>query len=172
MTGGLPLMARLPQWLVYGAATVGGTGYMGRAPGTNGSLVGTVFAAFVVLPLPAPWQAAVIVPLILLAWLFCDEAERRMGVRDPGCIVLDEFAAMPLVFLGINSALDPVRLFVVLLAGFALFRFFDILKPLGIRKLQVLPGGLGVLVDDLAAGLAACASLHLLIWLARMGSWN
>jgi phosphatidylglycerophosphatase A len=89
-------------------------------------------------------------------------------VRDPGCIVLDEFAAMPLVFLGTDGLVTPERLPVLLFAGFALFRFFDILKPLGIRRLQDLPGGLGVLVDDLAAALAACGTLHALIWAAKV----
>lgn len=52
-----------------------------------------------------------------------------------------------------------------LLAGFALFRFFDIAKPWGIARLQRLPGGWGVVVDDLAAALATCATLHLGVWL-------
>jgi phosphatidylglycerophosphatase A len=53
----------------------------------------------------------------------------------------------------------------VLLAGFALFRLFDITKPLGIARLQNLPGGWGVVIDDTAAALAACATLHAVVWL-------
>jgi len=51
----------------------------------------------------------------------------------------------------------------VLILGFVLFRFFDILKPLGIKKLQNLSGGIGCVADDLAAGLAACVCLHLIL---------
>jgi phosphatidylglycerophosphatase A len=51
------------------------------------------------------------------------------------------------------------------LAGFGLFRFYDILKPLGIRRLQDWPAGWGVVVDDAAAALATCATLHLGAWL-------
>jgi phosphatidylglycerophosphatase A len=53
----------------------------------------------------------------------------------------------------------------VVLAGFGLFRFFDILKPLGISRLQNWPGGWGIVADDFAAALAACGALHLGAWL-------
>ena len=78
---------------------------------------------------------------------------------------MDEFVAQPLVFMGIQWG-SPVHLFdtrtlLVLACGFALFRFFDILKPLGIGRLQSIPGGTGVVADDLAAALAA----GLVLWL-------
>jgi phosphatidylglycerophosphatase A len=58
-----------------------------------------------------------------------------------------------------------MRAWAALGAGFALFRFFDIVKPLGIKRLQHLPGGWGVVVDDVVAALAACATLHGGVWL-------
>jgi len=58
----------------------------------------------------------------------------------------------------------PAPAWVVFLAGFALFRFFDILKPLGIGRLQELPAGWGVVMDDVAAALAACGVLHAAQW--------
>jgi phosphatidylglycerophosphatase A len=73
--------------------------------------------------------------------------------------------AIPLCFLGWPALVAVVPVWVALLAGFALFRLFDIAKPLGIARLQRLPGGWGVVVDDLAAALAACATLHLGVWL-------
>ena len=170
MDRGLPIVRSAPRWLVLAVASVGGVGYARHAPGTWGSAVGALFYAAVLLPMPTQWQALAICLIIFAAWAFCDEAERRTGQHDPGWIVLDEFAAMPLVFIGIDSVAQPLRLPVLLFAGFALFRFFDVLKPLGIRRLQALPGGLGVLVDDLAAGLAACASLHLLMAIARIAT--
>jgi phosphatidylglycerophosphatase A len=99
----------------------------------------------------------------------CGEAEFRLGRKDPGEVILDEFVVMPLCYLGFHfpDIAGAVPKIVVLLGGFAFFRLFDILKPFGIRRLQDLPGGWGVVIDDVAAALAACASLHLahLLWL-------
>jgi phosphatidylglycerophosphatase A len=103
----------------------------------------------------------------------CGEAEFRLARKGPGEVILDEFVVMPLCFLGWRLlAVAPAGAghwpkWAVILTGFALFRFFDILKPLGIRKLQDLPGGWGVVVDDVAAALASCATMHLanFIWL-------
>ena len=66
----------------------------------------------------------------------------------------------PLCFLGWGALAATWPAWAAGLAGFALFRLFDIAKPLGIRRLQDLPGGWGVVVDDVAAALAACATLH------------
>ena len=88
----------------------------------------------------------------------------RQGTQFP----LDEFAVMPLCFLGWPGLLHPLPMWGVMLAGFALFRLFDITKPLGINKLQNLPGGWGVVIDDVAAALAACATLHLAVWAWRV----
>jgi phosphatidylglycerophosphatase A len=86
-------------------------------------------------------------------------------------VILDEFTAMPLCFLGwpalagmLPSWAAPWAVFV---AGFLLFRLFDITKPLGIHKLQDLPGGWGIVVDDVAAALATCAVLHGAAWAGK-----
>src|SRR5207247_230169 len=78
-----------------------------------------------------------------------DRAERALGVKDPGAIVIDEVAGMTL------SVLALPRTPLVLLLAFVLFRVFDIVKPPPARQAQALPGGFGVLVDDLVAGLYA-----------------
>ncbi len=101
--------------------------------------------------------------LTYLAVAICDTAERRLQMRDPGMIVLDEVIAVPLVFLGMNEYFAQYEGWMLLLAGFVLFRIFDIAKPFGISKLQNLPGGLGCVVDDLAAGVASCIVLHLIL---------
>ena len=72
---------------------------------------------------------------------------------------------MPLCFLGWRGLVGPWPPWAVFLAGLALFRLFDIWKPLGIRRLQDLPGGWGVVVDDIAAALATCAVMQLTRWL-------
>jgi phosphatidylglycerophosphatase A len=101
-----------------------------------------------------------------LAVAICDAAEKHLQMRDPGMIVLDEVVAVPLVFIGMSGSSGLIAQhggWPILLAGFVLFRVFDILKPFGISRLQNLPGGLGCVADDLAAGLAAAVSLHLIL---------
>jgi phosphatidylglycerophosphatase A len=102
-----------------------------------------------------------------LAIAICDAAERRLQMCDPGMIILDEFIAVPLVFLGMGGHDGLIAQnggWPVLLAGFVLFRIFDIAKPFGISRLQSYPGGIGCVVDDLAAALASCITLHLLLY--------
>ena len=157
----------LPTTMVLAFATLGPVGRMRKAPGTWGSLAGllyfTVFfhglGIFGILFFSAVGA--------YLAVAMCGEAEFRLAQRDPGSVVLDEFVAMPLCFIGwpslaglLPSWAAPWSLFI---GGFVLFRLFDILKPFGISRLQALPDGWGVVADDLAAALAACASLHLIV---------
>jgi phosphatidylglycerophosphatase A len=100
-----------------------------------------------------------------VAVALCGEAEIRLGKGDPGEVILDEFVAMPLCFLGWPALVAVMPTWAALVAGFAVFRLFDIAKPFGISRLQRLPGGWGVVIDDLAAALAACAVLHGGVWL-------
>lgn len=155
--------AHLSTRIVVGAATLGPMGRWGRAPGTNGSLAGLLFFATV---LPRFEAIALVALTIVLGWLavgLCGEAERRLASKDPGFVILDEFVAMPLCFLGWQELAVIVPGWTLLLGGFALFRLFDIWKPLGIRKLQELPGGWGVVADDLAAAALSCVVLHLAV---------
>lgn len=140
-------------------ATVGGVGYLPKVPGTYGSLVGLFIP--ICLQKAISFEAYTLglgVGVLLAIWC-CHVAERLMGHKDPSAVVLDEAIAMPFCFLGVQS-FGPAGWFWLL--GFGLFRFFDIIKPLGIKKLQRLPGGLGVVVDDLAAALCVNACLRVL----------
>src|SRR5690606_26348032 len=121
MRDGYALMKFLPTWCVNGAATVGGVGYLGPMPGTNGTLAGVLFYWLLLHGQPLWLQLIAATVLLVLAWLFCDEADRRMIGRDPGKLVLDEFAVLPLVFLGF-SHLQGNRLWILLITGFVLFR--------------------------------------------------
>ncbi len=145
-------------------ATLGMLGYRMPAPGTWGSLLGVFFYQVVFHPFPWFWQLLFLTVGIFLAIGLCDKAEQTIGRRDPREIILDEFSAMPLCFIGTRGLAPEINYGWVLLLGFLLFRFFDIAKPLGIQKLQQLPGGWGIVIDDLGAALATWISLQLLLF--------
>lgn len=156
-------LRQLPDRFVIGLCTCGPVGYWGRAPGTNGTLLG--LGLYTVLFFQAGIMASALLILLLvgLAVLMCDEGERRLQKRDPGEIILDEVVAIPVCFLGLapNMAASG-HVWIYMVAGFALFRFYDILKPFGINRLQRYPGGVGVVLDDLAAAVAVNLTLRLL----------
>ncbi len=158
------LFALLPDRFVLTAATLGPIGTRLPAPGTFGSLAGVALAMLYV-PFAHPILSLVLTGLLVtFAIPVCGEAEIRLGARDPGEIILDEVVAVPLVFIGIFPLPEATPGWTFILAGFFLFRFFDILKPLGISRLQSLPGGKGVVMDDVAAALAAAIVLNLLLF--------
>ncbi|MEM9660072.1 MAG: phosphatidylglycerophosphatase A, partial [Planctomycetota bacterium] len=107
-------------------------------------------------------QAAVILLLLAAAVTVCGRAARSIGVADPSSVVLDEIAALPLVFLGMKR-LD----FATLLVGFLLFRLFDIAKPRIVAWAERLPGGWGVVADDVVAAVLAAIVLHVCVWMDR-----
>lgn len=153
---------RLPAAIAVALATLGPIGKRLPAPGTWGSLAGLLyFTVFFSRMTVAENLIASAVAAVVAAFI-CGEAELGLGKKDPGEVILDEFVAMPLCFLGWRELNGLWPTWALLLGGFALFRFFDILKPLGIRKLQRVRGGWGVVVDDTAAALATCATLHVL----------
>lgn len=136
-----------------------GTGLAPKAPGTVGSLV-----AF-----PLFWATANLGPIVQVGiaaalfafgvWL-CGESAKRLGVHDHGGIVWDEIVGM---YLTLVVAPPTVAGWA---AAFVLFRFFDIVKPWPIRDLDHrLRGGLGIMLDDLAAALYAASLLAFYRWL-------
>ena len=126
-----------------------GSGLAPVAPGTVGSVVG-VLAALFVQRLPLLGELAVIVSAFLAGIWICGESARRLGVHDHPGIVWDEIVGML-----VTMAFAPAG-WAWLLGGFVLFRFFDILKPWPIRKLDHgMDGGLGIMLDDVLAGVYA-----------------
>ncbi|MEY4940840.1 MAG: hypothetical protein RIQ93_2575 [Verrucomicrobiota bacterium] len=161
-----PLWPRvLPDSVVTGCATLGALGRKMPAPGTWGSLAGLLYFEVFFAGHSSTTNLLVSALGAYLAVGLCGEAELRLGKKDPGQVILDEFVAMPLCFLGWSELVRALPAWAILLAGFGLFRFFDIAKPLGIARLQRWPGGWGVVADDLAAALAACATLHGAVWI-------
>lgn len=145
----------------HAIALSGGLGLARVWPGTVGSLGGVALA----LPLVgAPWSvvAVVFVATFVLGVWAGDVTGRALDEDDAQCIVFDETWAAALTFVAIPAG--PVWW----LAGFFAFRFFDIVKPQPIRAVQDrLHGGLGVMADDLAAGLAAIAVVDVVAWALR-----
>ncbi|PTX94553.1 phosphatidylglycerophosphatase A [Opitutus sp. ER46] len=149
-------------WIVA-LATLGPVGRKLPAPGTWGSLAGLLYFTVFFSRMTVFENLVASAVGFVVAALVCGLAEVRMGRTDPGEVILDEFVAMPLCFLGWPMLVQRWPVWAVLLGGFALFRLFDIVKPFGIRRLQAVRGGWGVAIDDTAAALVACASLHLAV---------
>lgn len=145
--------------LARGIATLGPVGYAPLAPATAGSAVVTV-AAYFLPEMPAPLFLAFVVPLAALAVWAAGEAEKTLG-HDAKPIVIDELVGQWLALAFVPRA--PFEY----LAAFLLFRVFDVWKPLGAREVQNLPGGWGIVADDVIAGVTACLVLHGLTWAAQ-----
>ncbi len=140
-------------------ATVGYCGYFPFAPGTVGSAAGLLFYALVW------WSGSAVVEVGMIAALFAagvwagTTAERYFGGVDPGPIVVDEVVGML-----ITLAFIPVG-WSGAVAGFVLFRIFDVIKPFPAGRLEALHGGLGVMADDAMAAVYANLTLRLVMWL-------
>ena len=140
--------------LVVVIATGGYLGYIGPAPGTLGSLLGL----FLLWPLsPGTTQVLVTLVLIGVGLVVAGRAAKVMGAQDPSAIIIDEIAG-----IAVATALLPPRVLERAVA-FVLFRLFDITKPFPARQLERLSGGLGIVGDDLIAGLYA--NLLVQVWL-------
>ena len=159
---------KIVVWIAQGF----GLGRLPKAPGTFGSLGGLVWMA-VLLATGNFWLYFVgaILGVLAAVWI-CGRAEKILGLKDPQSVVLDEIVAVPFcfAFLFLTMALinkspgsatllpgdmfDPRKQYwLITLGGFVAFRFFDIVKPWPVGKSQSLPGGWGIVVDDLLAAL-------------------
>jgi phosphatidylglycerophosphatase A len=144
-------------------ATVGYCGYFPVAPGTVGSAAGLVVYLLVWWTQSRLVEAALIAVVCVLGAWAGTHAERYFGGIDPGPVVIDEVLGML-----ITLAFIPVG-WSGALAGFFLFRVFDVFKPYPADRLERLHGGVGVMADDAMAAVYANISLRLLIWL--LPSW-
>jgi len=133
-----------------------GSGLSPKAPGTVGSLLALVLWLFLA-KLSLPFYLGFVAICTLAGVYICGVAADRLGVHDHGGIVWDEF-----VGLWIAMAALPVSWSSIIL-GFGLFRFFDILKPWPISWMDKnISGGLGIVLDDITAGVATAVSIGLL----------
>lgn len=174
---------RKTDWLTTLVVTFFGSGMSPKAPGTMGSLAAAVvaypmavlvchlfeFESYIVvgselfgLFINLFFLAAALI-VFFAAIPFVKKAMKDTGTEDPGWIVIDEVCGvfMALAFIPCNLIVEyPIFLVI----AFGLFRFFDILKPLGIHRFEKLPGAWGVMADDLLGGLYAA----ILLWLGTM----
>jgi len=158
--------AAAPRWFdpAVLVATCGGLGRIGFAPGTFGAALGTLLAlAFARLALPPMVEAGMLVAINLVGIPACTRAAWALGRgKDPGSIVYDEAASVPLAALVIPAA---ARSPTVLAALFVLHRLFDITKPFPCRRLEHLPAGLGIMADDWGAAAYVAVCLAIGRWL-------
>jgi phosphatidylglycerophosphatase A len=139
-------------------------GFIPGAPGTYGSLA-TVAVLFLIFKtghqlLPDLHLSAVGL-ISILGVISAAETSRARGDEDPSIVVIDEVAGQLLTYLFLPLSLTN------LLLGFFLFRLFDIWKPAPIRKLEYLKNGVGIMADDLVAGIYANVALQAILWLSN-----
>ena len=126
-------------------ATAGGAGYVPFAPGTAGSAVGLV-VYLLIRGWPPAWQAGLVLAISVIGVWASDVAARHFGREDPSEVVIDEVAGqlVTLLFTGAGPMAAVI--------GFVLFRALDVVKPWPARSFERFPGGIGIMADDLMAG--------------------
>lgn len=137
-----------------------GTGFFPIAPGTVGSFVAVLVLFFAPVMSLSLFVAAILVTLAAGVWA-AGRCEKLWG-KDPGRVNWDEVAGQMITLLLVPKTL----LFYT--AGFFLFRFFDILKPSPVRDAEKLPGGWGIMMDDVLAGVYAALCLHIARYVLSM----
>ena len=153
--GSHPPISGAANWIALGF----GAGLAPRAPGTAGTLLG-VLVYLVCAPLPVASYAIVTAGLFALGVWACGSAARSLGVHDHPAIVWDEVVGLLVTLVGTPPSWAGVA------TGFLLFRALDIFKPWPIYLIdRHVEGGLGIMLDDLLAGILSAFVLHLLrLW--------
>lgn len=142
------------QFLAFGF----GSGLAPKAPGTFGTLAAVPIYLLLSHLNLGLYTLAILVATALGIWV-CDLASRELGVHDHGGIVWDEFVGYWITLWALPAE------WVWIIAGFIVFRIFDIAKPWPVGYLdKKVDGGLGIMVDDIVAGIMACATLHIALW--------
>ena len=139
-----------------------GSGFSPRAPGTVGTIAALLPWGWLrALPLPC-YVAIILIAFAIGVWASA-WVVRRSGVQDPQVVVWDEFVGVWIALIAAPAG------WIWMLAGFALFRLFDIWKPLGAREAQNLPGGWGIVADDVMAGIFGAVILQAALWWRPLG---
>lgn len=151
---------RTPVWATL-VATFGGIGRLRPGPGTWASAATVVLWAAIAYAAPPNLRTPLAIGLAVLVTLIgipaATRAARAANVKDPQFVVIDEVSGQLIALIGVPLAWKTF------LAGFILFRAFDIIKPPPVRQLERLPEGTGIVLDDVAAGIFALIGMHLLL---------
>ena len=151
---------RAPRWATL-IATFFGIGRLHPGPGTWGSAATVILWAAATYELPlsirTPLAIALAVVVTLIGIPAATRVARASGGKDPQFVVIDEVAGQLIALIAVPLAWKTF------LAGFILFRAFDIVKPPPVRQLEKLPEGSGIVLDDVAAGIFAFGVMHLLL---------
>lgn len=140
---------------------LGIAGLSPKAPGTCGTALACLLAPFLFFPLDYMWRILLLGAIFMLGGLAANRAEKLLDKKDPGEVVIDELAGVWLAMLPFKAAS-----FWLLLSAFVCFRIFDIAKPWPVHASENwLPGGFGIMIDDIMAGLYAMGCLGVLGWL-------
>ena len=149
-------------WLV---ATFFGAGYLRPGPGTYGSVAAVLLwlgAAHWLHPLPGHLAVGTVIAAVaamLIGIPAATRVSRESGREDPGFVVIDEVAGQWIALIALPATFGHALL------GLLLFRVFDIWKPWPVRRLEELPEGTGIMLDDIAAGMLALVCAHALRYL-------
>ncbi|MCD8184343.1 MAG: phosphatidylglycerophosphatase A [Bacteroides sp.] len=140
-----------PSFLSVLIGTGFGSGFSPVAPGTAGALLATLVwfgLSFLISEVCLIWLTVVLVPLFTAAGIWAANRLEPYWGEDPSRVVVDEMVGVWIALLAAPSGSVWYAL-----GAFALFRLFDIFKPLGIRRMEKFPGGIGVMMDDILAGI-------------------
>jgi len=142
-------------------ATFFGIGRMRPGPGTWGSAVTVALWAALAYAITSSWRTPTALALAVVVTLIgipaATQVARGSGKKDPQFVVIDEVAGQLIALIAVPLAWKSF------LAGFILFRAFDIVKPPPVRQLEGIPEGAGIVLDDVAAGFYALGAMHLLL---------
>ncbi len=130
-------------------------GHSKYAPGTMGSLVGFVIGYFLILNLDIKFYLIFLFIFIVISYLLCEAHIKIYNTKDPSEVIIDEVSGQFIAILGCIQSEKSTYFFLSLLLSFLLFRFFDITKIGPIKKFENLPNGIGIMADDIVAGLFA-----------------
>ena len=139
-------------------ATFGYVGYFPIAPGTAGSLAALALYAIVRWVQRPVFETAVMITIFIAGVWAATRAEQVLGVEDPGPVVIDEVLGMLLTLAWLPLSMTGV------VAGFLLFRIFDVVKPFPAGRLEHAPRGWGIMLDDAMAGVYGQLALRLAAW--------
>jgi len=142
-----------------------GSGYFPKAPGTAGAVLATILwlgMSWVLTPSQLLTTTALLIVVFTFLGVWSSGIMEAYWGKDPSKVVVDEMVGVWIPLLAVNNENEYYLYYA--LAALLLFRIFDIFKPLGIRRMEAIGGGWGIMLDDVLAGFYSLLILYGLIW--------